>query len=114
MRKNMIQNLIVSLAPKNPWNLIWIVLSMAIILTALLNYIQGIIWFGHFSFGLIIVGTINAVIVSLLIAPLAIHLGLIEQQRIKAQLNILALTDELTKLNNRRGFFLLAEQLLSI
>jgi len=99
---------------KNPWNLVWIVLIGVVVITALVNYVQGFFWYGFFSQDLLIIGTIDAVIVALIVTPLAIKLGLIEQERIKEELETLALTDDLTKLNNRRGFFHLAEHLLKI
>ena len=46
--------------------------------------------------------------------PDPIKLVLSEQQRVKDELKALALTDALTELNNRRGCYLLAEQLLKI
>ena len=108
------QNLRKRLVPKNPWHLMWIVIIAAIVLTALVNCLQGFIWYGHISRDLLIIGTIDAIIVALIVAPIAIKLGLIQQQRIKDKLKALALTDELTKLSNRRGFYLLAEQLLKM
>ncbi|MEO8357396.1 MAG: GGDEF domain-containing protein [Chloroflexota bacterium] len=110
----MIQYLKKELAPRNPLNLIWVVMGAAVVLTGLLNYLQGLVWYGQLSYDLMIIGTIDSIVVSLVVAPLAIQLGLVEQQRVRDQLNALALTDELTKLNNRRGFFLLAEQLLKM
>lgn len=99
---------------KNPWHLVWIVLIGVVVITALVNYVQGFFWYGYFSRDLLIIGTIDAVVVALIVTPLAIKLGLIEQERIKDELETLALTDDLTNLNNRRGFFHLAEHLLRI
>ncbi len=102
------------LAPKNPWHLMWIVLIVVIGVTALVNYVQGFFWYGYFSRELLVIGTIDAIVVALIVTPLAIQLGLIGQARITGELETLALTDDLTKLNNRRGFFHLAEHLLKI
>jgi diguanylate cyclase (GGDEF)-like protein len=85
-----------------------------VILTALLNYLQSLIWYGDISPDLLIIGTIDAILISLLVTPLVIKLILIEQKRVKDELKALAITDDLTKLNNRRGFYLLAEHLLKI
>jgi diguanylate cyclase (GGDEF)-like protein len=103
-----------SFVPKNPWNLIWLALVSAVALTALANFVQSLIWYGYVSNELLIIGTIDAMIVSILIAPVVIKLVLGEQQRVKDELRALAITDDLTGLNNRRGFYLLAEQLLKI
>jgi diguanylate cyclase (GGDEF)-like protein len=87
---------------------------MVIVITGLVNYVQCFFWYGHFSRDLLIIGTIDAIIVALIVTPVAIKLGLIEQERVKDELKAWALTDDLTTINNRRGFFLLAEQLLKI
>jgi len=110
----MSQNKRIRLALKNPWHLVWIVLIGVVGITALVNYVQGFFWYGYFSRDLLIIGTIDAVVVALIVTPLAIKLGLIEQERIKDELETLALTDDLTKLSNRRGFFHLAEHILKI
>jgi diguanylate cyclase (GGDEF)-like protein len=102
------------LVPKNPWHLVWISVIAAVLLTATINSIQSIIWYGHISRDLLIIGTIDAVLVTLLVGPVVIKLGLITQKQVKDKLRALAHTDDLTKLNNRRGFFLLAEQYLKL
>ena len=100
--------------PKNPLHLIWITVLAATILTALINLVQSLIWYGSISRDLLIIGTIDAIIVSMLLAPIVIKLTRTEQQLVKDELRELALTDDLTKLNNRRGFYFLAEHLLKI
>jgi diguanylate cyclase (GGDEF)-like protein len=90
------------------------VMVLVFFLTALITYIQSIFWYRYILRDLLIIGTIDAIVVSLLVTPLVIKLILIEQKRVKDELRALALTDDLTKLNNRRGFFLLAEQILKI
>ena len=102
------------LLPKNPWHLVWISVVSAILLTALFNIIQSQLWYGRISRDLLIIGTINAILVGLIVGPASIKLGLLTQQQVQDNLKALALTDDLTKLNNRRGFFLLAEQILKI
>lgn len=103
-----------SFVPKNPWNLIWLAMISAVALTTLATYVQSLIWYGYVSDDLLIIGAIDAVIVSILVAPIVIKLVLAEQKRVKDELKALALTDDLTGLNNRRGFYLLADQLLKI
>ena len=102
------------LVPKNPWHLVWISMIAAVLLTAIINCVQSIIWYGHISRNLLIIGTIDAILVTLIVGPVVIQLGLITQQQVKDKLRALAHTDDLTKLNNRRGFFLLAEQFLKL
>jgi diguanylate cyclase (GGDEF)-like protein len=72
------------------------------------------LWHGYISRDLLIIGTIDAILVTLIVGPVVVKLGLITQQQVKDKLRVLALTDDMTKLNNRRGFFLLAEQLLKV
>lgn len=99
---------------KNPLHLIWMTILAATVLTALLNLVQSLIWYGDSLRDLLIIGTIDAIIVSILVAPIVIKLILTEQQGVKDELRELALTDDLTGLNNRRGFYFLAEHLLKI
>ena len=102
------------LVPKNLWNLVWYALGVAVVATALVNIIQSFIWYGKLSPDLLIIGTVDAIFVTLIVTPIVIKLGLMERERVEEELRALANTDELTKLRNRRGFFLLAEQLLKM
>ena len=102
------------LIAQNPMHLVWVVMFAVILTTALLNLVQGFIWYGQLSRDLLIIGTIDSIIISLLVAPPAIRAGLAGQQKIKDELKAQAITDELTQLKNRRGFFFLADQLLKI
>jgi len=102
------------LIDQNPMHLVWVVMFAVVSSTALLNIAQGFLWYGIFSTDLLIIGTIDAIIISVFVAPPAIRAGLIGQQKIKDELKAQAITDELTKLKNRRGFFFLADQLLKI
>ena len=86
----------------------------AVALAGIINYLQGLIWYGYVSRDLLIIGIVDAIVITMIVSPVAIKLGLIEEQRVKEELRALALTDDLTKLNNRRGFFLLAEQFLKV
>ena len=116
MQKKRIKNhrRVKRLVPKNPWHLVWISVVAAVLLAALLNLVQSMLWYGYISRDLLIIGTIDATLVTLIVGPVVVKLGLITQQQVKDKLRVMALTDDLTKLNNRRGFFLLAEQLLKI
>jgi hypothetical protein len=90
------------------------VMVVVVFLTALLTYFQSFFWYRHILRDLLIIGAIDAFVVSLLVTPLVIKLILIEQKRVRDRLRTLALTDDLTNLNNRRGFYLLAGHLLKI
>jgi diguanylate cyclase (GGDEF)-like protein len=98
------------LLPKNPWHWVWIAILCAVALTALLNVVQSLIWYGEISPALMIVGTIDSGVVALLVAPAIVYFVLSERRRVEDELRLLSLMDELTGVNNRRGFFLLAEQ----
>ena len=100
--------------PKYPTQLVWLALVTAVVFTALINCVQCIIWYGHIRSDLLIIGTIDAIAVVLIVAPIAIHFGLLGTREIEKELRALTLADDLTKLNNRRGFFLLAEHVLKI
>jgi diguanylate cyclase (GGDEF)-like protein len=102
------------LVPKNPWHLVWISVVVAILLAVLINIFQSFIWPGHASRDLLITGPIDVILVSLIVIPIVVKLGLIGQQRMNDELRELALTDELTKIYNRRGFYFLAEHLIKI
>lgn len=102
------------LIAENPMHLVWVVTLVVVLATALLNLIQGFIWYGQFSRDLLIIGTIDSIIISIIVAPPTIRAGLVGQQKIKDELKAQAITDELTQLKNRRGFFFLADQLLKI
>lgn len=89
-------------------------MGIAIVLTLLVNIVQGFVWYQHLSIDLLIIGTVDAILVTLVVTPIAIKLGLMERQRVETELRALTVTDDLTGLNNRRGFFMLAEQLLKM
>jgi diguanylate cyclase (GGDEF)-like protein len=102
------------LSPKNRWQFLLVAVGAAIAFTAVMNSVQSLIWYGHISRDLLIIGTIDAVVVSLIVAPWIVHNVLTDRKRIERELHALSITDDLTGLNNRRGFFYLAEQLLKI
>ena len=99
---------------QNPMHLVWVVTLVVVLSTAFLNIIQGFIWYGQLSRDLLIIGTIDSIIISIIVAPPTIRAGLVGQQKIKDELKAQTITDELTQLKNRRGFFFLADQLLKI
>lgn len=114
MDRKDLYSLIRKLIPKNLWNLIWVALIAAVLITAMVNYVQSLFWEAYMFRDLLVIGTIDAIVVALIVAPIVIKMGIIEKERIEAELRTMALTDDLTKLNNRRGFFLFAEQLMKM
>lgn len=102
------------LIPKNPWHFVWIIVIVTNVFTFILNSIQSLIWYGRVVSDLIIIGTIDAIIVSLLVGPPVIYFVIEHRKKIEQKLLALSLTDELTGLNNRRGFFMLAEHQMKI
>jgi signal transduction histidine kinase len=57
----------------NPWNFTWIILIFAELITLLINSIQSLLWWGKISRDLLLIGTVDAFINTLIIAPLAIY-----------------------------------------
>jgi diguanylate cyclase (GGDEF)-like protein len=106
------QKCLKKISQNNLGRLLLIAVVSAALTSALINYFQGLIWYGRLSLDLLVIGTIDAVIVTLIVAPLVIKLGIKDRQRIEAELRELTLIDDLTKLYNRRGFFKTAEDVL--
>lgn len=98
------------LVPKNPWHWVWIAALCAMALTALVNVVQSLVWYGRIDSTLMLIGTVDAAAVALLVAPAVVYFVLWERKRVEDELRLLSLLDDLTGVNNRRGFFLLAEQ----
>lgn len=58
----------------SPWHLIWICVLISEILTLAANALQSLLWFGKISFELLMIGTIDALVVSLIVSLLAIRM----------------------------------------
>lgn len=69
---------------------------------------------GETSGKVLVIGAIDAFVVPLIVTPIVIYFIVSEQKRVENELHELSYTDELTKLKNRRGFFILAEQQLKL
>jgi diguanylate cyclase (GGDEF)-like protein len=100
--------------PKNPFTFIWWSLGASIAGSAFLNAVQSLLHYGFISGDLLIIGTIDAVIISVVVSYIVINLITTQQKAKEEELKALLITDELTQLHNRRGFFLLAEQLTKL
>jgi hypothetical protein len=66
--------------PKNPFHLIWIVVGGSVIFSALMNTVQSLIWYGKVSQDLLIIGTVDALVVSLIVSPVIIYLVIIPRK----------------------------------
>ena len=72
----MVRQIIYKLQTINPWHYIWIILVFAEIMTAFMNTIQSLIWWGRISKELLFIGTIDAFINALIISPIfLIHIN---------------------------------------
>jgi PAS domain S-box-containing protein len=89
----MARQIIYKLKTINPWHYIWIILVFAEIMTAFMNTIQSLIWWGRISKELLFIGTIDAFINTLIISPIAIyfvkHTARIEEVNKQLQLEII-------------------------
>src|SRR3990172_1999210 len=59
--------------PVNPWHFLWISIIFSEILTAIMNAIMGILWWGKISYDLLLIGTVDAFVVSLIVASIVIY-----------------------------------------
>jgi PAS domain S-box-containing protein len=56
----------------NPWYFVWLSVALSEFLTAFLNGIQSFLWYGKLSPRLMGIGTIDALLVPLIVAPIVI------------------------------------------
>lgn len=110
----MILDYLRKIAPRNPWHYLWIAIISSEIITFLLGKMFSFIFWGETSEKVLIIGVVDAFIVPLMVTPVVIYFIVSEQRRVENELNELSYSDELTKLKNRRGFFILAEQQLKL
>ena len=57
----------------NPWSFVWISVVCSVILAAILNSIQSILFWGSISRDLLIIGTIDSVIIATVVVSLIIY-----------------------------------------
>jgi diguanylate cyclase (GGDEF)-like protein len=100
--------------PKNPFNLIWPVLGASILGSAFLNAVQSLVRYGSINTDLLVMGTVDAIIISGVVGYIVIDLVDTQRKERENELARLSITDELTQLHNRRGFYLLADQLVKM
>lgn len=60
--------------PKWPFYLVCIITLLSLFFTAVMNTINSLIWYGHIDLTLLLIGCIDALAVTLFIAPFAIYL----------------------------------------
>jgi diguanylate cyclase (GGDEF)-like protein len=100
--------------PKNPINFVWPVLGASILGSAFLNAVQSLVRYGSISRDLLVMGTVDAIIVSGIVSYVVIDLIVTQRKEKENELAKLLITDELTQLHNRRGFYLLADQMVKV
>lgn len=100
--------------PRNPFRLIWPVLGVSILGSAFLNAVQSLLRYGSVSRDLLVMGTIDAIVISGVVGYIVIDLVVTQRKEKENELAELLITDELTQLHNRRGFYLLADQLVKM
>ncbi len=69
----MITKILENKRPINPWHFVWIAVVISELFTALLNTVQGFIWYGRMSPDLLIIGSIDALFVPLIVTPIVIY-----------------------------------------
>jgi len=69
----MVKSLNQFLRKTNHWNFVWITLIMTETFTAVMNSLQSYIYYGRISRELMVIGTIDALIVTLIAAPVVIY-----------------------------------------
>jgi diguanylate cyclase (GGDEF)-like protein len=102
------------ISPKNPWHYLWIAVVFSVIITASSTAILSLIIFGRIPGDIFLISFLDGIIVPAVVAPVVVGLLISQRKQIENELRTLSLTDELTGLNNRRGFFILAEQELRL
>ncbi len=58
----------------NTWHFIWIAILFAELFTTVANAIQSVLWYGKISSSLMIIGAIDALVVSSIVAPITFYL----------------------------------------
>ncbi len=126
----MFRHIFIKLKTINIWHFLWIAIVFSEIFTALFNSILSLIFSGKVSQDLLLIGSIDAFIVPLIVTPVVIYFikhterlrdineqlqdEIEERKQLEKSLHALSVTDELTHIYNRWGFFTLAEHKLKI
>jgi len=71
--------------PKNPFHLLWLVVGGSVLFSALMNTVQSLIWYGKVSPDLLIIGTIDALVVSLIVSPIIIYLVIAVRKKVEVE-----------------------------
>ena len=57
----------------NPWHFLWIGIILSEIFTFMMNSLLSVLWWGHISYDLLVIGTIDAFVVALLVSLVIIY-----------------------------------------
>ncbi len=57
----------------NPWHFLWIAVVLSEIFTVIINIINSLLWWGEISIDLLLIGAIDALIVSIIIAFIIVY-----------------------------------------
>lgn len=72
--KTLSGRIIQKLRSVNPWRLIFFSVIVSEILTAGMNTVMGLLWYGDISYDLLMIGTVDAFIVSLIVSAILVFL----------------------------------------
>jgi diguanylate cyclase (GGDEF)-like protein len=92
------------------WVLAFDTILISLLISILISLSISYLYFSQLSYLTLVLGVLSGLVVSIT----ALITGLIHNKRIHDELMELSLTDELTGLNNRRGFVFLADHLLKV
>ncbi len=102
------------IAPRNPYHFVWISCLFSFILSFLFSSVLSTLIYQEIPSSLLLVAGMDGVLIPLIVAPFVIYFMLAEKKRAEKELKALSITDELTGLKNRRGFYAFAKQQLHI
>jgi hypothetical protein len=99
----------------NPWHFLWIAVVFSEVFTLIMNCILSLIWWGHISIDLLLIGSIDAFIVALLVSIIIIYfLSRIKEsnttnrhlsQEVKALRGILPICSNCNSIRDKEGLW---------
>ena len=69
----MLQKFIQHIEGINPWHFLWIGVVFSELFTFIMNYILSLLWWGHVSIDLLLIGSIDAFVVAFLVSIIIIY-----------------------------------------